>query len=271
MGLLGQIFKPKSERAYERALKEGKFAEAIDVAKSNNMDSARIVDAAKAWLESEWEKGRFEQAAEIGVQYRLSKKRTQDAADKALDGCIKGRHIEKAVALIERFELDRRKLLVEADKIYQHEMDAENFNKAADIARRAGLDRERIEKAVSRAFKKAMREKDETTLADFGKHYGDFELDWDRVQQARIALVVEHLVGQVYGKALDVVASYGMPEAEVEMSLTQAADARHRYLERLRSSMVVKEGGNKPATPALEDLLSELVAGIKKEREKRGA
>jgi hypothetical protein len=271
MGLLDTIFKPKFEREYARALKEGKYPDAIQLARDNNMDPTCVLDAAKAWLEQEWEKGNFEHAAEIGAQHRLSKKRTHDAADRALDVALKGRQIEKAIALIERYELDRKKLLLESDKLYQHEMDGENFKQAADIARRAGLDRERVEKAVSRAFKKAMREKDDATLAEMGQNYGDFDLDWERVRQARLNLVVEPMVGQVYGKALDVAARFEMGDDELEQAMAQAAEARRKYLEKLRSSMVVKEGGQQLSIPTPDELRSELESGIRKEREKRGA
>ena len=269
MGLLNQIFKPKPERDYERAMRGGHYEQAIQVADEHRMDPGRTVEAAKAWLEREYELGNFETAAQIGQQYRLSKKRTAEAAEKALQAAIKGKQLEKAVALIDAYELDRRKLIIECDRLFQHEMDGEKFLEAADVARRGGLDRERLEKAVSRAFKKALREHDDESLAEIGQTYGDMELDWTRVKQAMINLVVTNIVGQVYDKAIDLEVKYNLSSEDMARALSQAAAARFKYLQSLQSSMVVKEGVTKHNAPSEEEIFGELMTGYQREREKR--
>ncbi|MFN7976352.1 MAG: hypothetical protein U0166_29125 [Acidobacteriota bacterium] len=271
MGMMDQLFKPKSERDYQRLMSEGKFDKALAIAEEFRMDSSRIVEAAKGWMEAEWQKGDFERAAQIGVQYRLSKKRTHDAADKALDAAIKARNIDKAQQLIGQYELDRRKLLVEGEKMYQHEMDSEAFRAAAEIARQVGLDNERVEKAVSRAFKKALREKDDATIAELSTSFADHDLDWERVKAATINLMVHHLKGQVYGKAIEISERYQLTLVDCERALDQAATERFKYMETLRSSLVVKPGEVIPEVPEIPLIREELRAGFQREIDKRAS
>lgn len=271
MGILDSLFKSKAEREYDRAMKTLEFDRALAVAKETGMDGSKVVDAAKAWLDKEWNTGNYERAAQIGMEYRLSKKRTVEAADKALDAALTAKDLDKALQLVATYELDRRKLVVASDKLYQHEIDAEQFRAAADVARRGGLDRERIERAVTRALKKAIRDKDDATIAELGLDYADFELDWEKVRQSRINLVVGQLTAQVYGKAIDVATRHKLGEGDVAEAFQQAAASRHKYLENLRSSMVVKEGKSQPRPQTVEEIRADLEAGYRKELEKRAA
>lgn len=271
MGMMNELFRPRSERDYQRLMTEGKYDKALAIAEEFKMDSTRIVDAAKGWMEKEWAHGDFERAAQIGVQYRLSKKRTHDAADRALDAALKTRNLEKAHQLVNQYELDRRKLLVEGEKMYQHEMDAESFREAAEVARRVGLDAERVEKAVSRAFKKALRERDDTMIAELGTSFADHDLDWERVKSSAVNLMVDALKGQVYSKAIETAEKFQLTTQDVTRALDQASSERFKYMETLRSSLVVKPGEIIPQVPEIELIREELRQGYQREYDKRTA